>query len=97
VKGTSRVTVWDRVRINHYIVKSYEEFLLRKKPRGRATNDQLRPFSFFKAHDMNEVEDAVPEWLIESTRNEIAVITELMNALQEQRVAPQRSQYAESE
>lgn len=41
VSVTTLTVNWDRVRINHYVVKSYEEFLLRKRPRGRVSNGQL--------------------------------------------------------
>ncbi len=46
----------DVIRINHYAVKSYEEFLS-KRARGRARINTLRDFSYFDQYDLNDVED----------------------------------------
>ena len=47
---------WTRFRINHYVVKSYAEFVLRKAPRGRAfQEDHLLDDQFFLHHDNNDV------------------------------------------
>ena len=53
--GLSREVVWEPLRLNHYVVKSREEFLTRKLPRGRATSEHMRDPGFFDAHDRNEV------------------------------------------
>ena len=44
----------DVIRINHYAVKSYEEFLA-KRSRGRARKDTLRSLSYFEQYDLNDV------------------------------------------
>lgn len=46
----------DVIRINHYAIKSYEEFLA-KRARGRARKDTLRDLSYFEQYDLNDVED----------------------------------------
>ena len=46
----------DVIRINHYAVKSYEEFL-GKRARGRARINTLRDFSYFDQYDLNDIED----------------------------------------
>lgn len=46
----------DVIRINHYAVKSYEEFL-GKRARGRARINTLRDYSYFEEYDLNDVED----------------------------------------
>lgn len=46
----------DVIRINHYAVKSYEEFLA-KRARGRARINTLRDFSYFDQYDLNDIED----------------------------------------
>ena len=71
--GISRDVVWHPLRINHYVVKSKEEFD-RKRARGRATSDKMRTEAFFHSHDRNEKEDAVPEWLVQATKEEMARI-----------------------
>lgn len=46
----------DVIRINHYAIKSYEEFLA-KRARGRARTNSLRDDSYFEQYDLNEVEE----------------------------------------
>ena len=46
----------DVIRINHYAVKSYEEFL-GKRARGRSRVNGLRDFSYFDQYDLNDIED----------------------------------------
>lgn len=46
----------DVIRINHYAVKSYEEFLA-KRARGRARINMLRDFSYFEQYDLNDIEE----------------------------------------
>ncbi|WP_289074346.1 glycosyltransferase family 92 protein [uncultured Bacteroides sp.] len=51
-----RVPQQDVIRINHYAVKSYEEFLA-KRARGRARINTLRDFSYFEQYDLNDIEE----------------------------------------
>ncbi len=46
----------DIIRINHYAVKSYEEFL-GKKARGRARTLKQRNLDYFNAYDLNDIEE----------------------------------------
>jgi len=48
----------DVIRINHYAVKSYEEFL-EKRARGRARTLKLRELDYFEKYDLNDMEEAV--------------------------------------
>lgn len=68
--GLSRAIPWAPVRLNHYVVKSREEFFERKRPRGRATQNAQRDAAFFATHDRNEERDPMPNWLVEATRAE---------------------------
>lgn len=52
----NRVPQQDVIRINHYAVKSYEEFLS-KRARGRARINTLRDFSYFDQYDLNNIDD----------------------------------------
>lgn len=51
-----RVPQQDVIRINHYAVKSYEEFLA-KRARGRARIATQRDLSYFDRYDLNDLED----------------------------------------
>ena len=51
-----RIPQKDVIRINHYAVNSYEEFM-EKKARGRARTDTLRDDGYFHRFDLNDVED----------------------------------------
>ena len=74
INGLSREVVWAPLRLNHYVVKSREEFLTRKLPRGRATSERMRDPGFFEAHDRNEVADPIDPALAQATRLERARI-----------------------
>ncbi len=51
-----RIPQQDIIRINHYAVKSYEEFLA-KRSRGRARVTTLRDMGYFEAYDLNDIPD----------------------------------------
>lgn len=51
-----RVPQQDVIRINHYAVKSYEEFLA-KRARGRARVASLRDMGYFESYDLNDIAD----------------------------------------
>jgi hypothetical protein len=51
--GAYSYGVFDKIRINHYFTKSYEEFLL-KRERRRADNDDKRPMQDFYDNDRNQ-------------------------------------------
>lgn len=46
----------DVIRINHYAVKSYDEFL-QKRARGRARILDMRGLDYFEEYDLNDLED----------------------------------------
>jgi len=46
----------DVIRINHYAVKSYEEFL-EKRARGRARTVKSRGLDYFEKYDLNDIEE----------------------------------------
>ena len=46
----------DVIRINHYAVKSYEEFLS-KRARGRARTVKQRNLDYFRDYDLNDMEE----------------------------------------
>ena len=54
--GVNYPVVTDKIVINHYIIKSREEFLLKKK-KGRADGNENLYEKFFSANDRNEIFD----------------------------------------
>ncbi|EHK2643358.1 TPA: glycosyltransferase family 2 protein [Escherichia coli] len=65
--GLSKQVDWDKLRVNHYVIKSKAEFINKKAVRGRATTlekDLNRTINFFRSHDLNQVEDNIPRWFI---------------------------------
>lgn len=51
-----RLPQQDVIRINHYAVKSYEEFLA-KRARGRARINSMRDLGYFDQYDLNDIEE----------------------------------------
>ncbi len=51
-----RQPIQDVIRINHYAIKSYEEFLS-KRARGRARVTTIRDMGYFERYDLNDVEE----------------------------------------
>ncbi len=72
-KGLSAAVEWAPLRLNHYLVKSRDEFLFKKSARGRATSvTKRRGEAYFNSHDRNDLEEAMSPLLIERTREEMA-------------------------
>jgi len=55
-KYTEREPQHDVIRINHYAVKSYEEFL-EKRARGRSRSSKTRRLDYFEKFDLNDVKE----------------------------------------
>ncbi|PAU72990.1 glycosyltransferase family 2 protein [Vreelandella alkaliphila] len=54
--GLSEDVIWDGARINHYLVRSVEEFVLGKAKRGSAaTPNYQKQRDYFMRHDRNDV------------------------------------------
>ena len=52
----TRPPVTSKIRVNHYAIKSYEEFL-EKRGRGRARFYKIRGLDYFDKYDKNEIEN----------------------------------------
>lgn len=84
-KGISEDVVWDKLRINHYVVKSWMEFWLKKVARGRATGmREQRNRDFFRGHDRNEVYDPLPYDLHAKLMKEVEALRQLLEDLPSQ-------------
>ncbi|MCL2416817.1 MAG: glycosyltransferase family 92 protein [Bacteroidales bacterium] len=55
-KYTDREPQFDVIRINHYAVKSYEEFL-EKRARGRSRSLKTRRLDYFDKFDLNDIKE----------------------------------------
>ncbi|MBU9416126.1 glycosyltransferase family 2 protein [Burkholderia multivorans] len=80
--GLSNDVVWKGVRINHYAVKSLEEFLVGKSRKGSASRElRVKHEAYFRRHDKNDVEFLVPKALREKITVEIAEIQERLQSV----------------
>jgi hypothetical protein len=73
-EGIAQTCCWDQVRVNHYAVKSFDEFL-RKQRRGRAAVRSARAQrkqSYFRGRDRNEVFEPMADGLLQATKAEMA-------------------------
>lgn len=89
--GVSAKVVWNGVRVNHYAVKSLEEFLLGKHLRGSAaTANRVKHKAYFKAHDRNDETCLLAAALAPKVKAEMAALQAQLDALLEEE-SPQKS------
>ncbi|BEA38050.1 hypothetical protein VEE31_45150 (plasmid) [Escherichia coli] len=89
--GVSEEVVWNGVRVNHYVVKSLEEFLLGKHLRGSAaTANRVKHKAYFKAHDRNDETCLLAAALAPKVKAEMAALQAQLDALPEEE-SPQKS------
>ncbi|HAX19782.1 MAG TPA: hypothetical protein DCY64_05810 [Hydrogenophaga sp.] len=73
--GLSETICWQDFRINHYVIKSWTEYVDRKIRRGRAVSPNAGlNHDFFFFHDRNEVHDPVPAAHLQRVQAEIDTI-----------------------
>lgn len=81
-EGLSETVVWDGLRIQHYVIKSWTEFWKKKVSRGRAAGaSQQRNGNFFRAHDRNEVYDPLPPELHDRLLAEVETLRAMLGGL----------------
>ena len=89
--GVSEEVVWNGVRVNHYVVKSLEEFLLGKHLRGSAaTANRVKHKAYFKAHDRNDETCLLAAALAPKVKAEMAALQAQLDALPVEE-SPQKS------
>lgn len=70
--GLSENIIWQPFRLNHYIIRSRQEFEAKKKPKGSATDLQrIKGEAYFVGHDKNDVADLPVEKYVAVMRNHI--------------------------
>lgn len=71
-------TTWGSLRVNHYIVKSLAEFIVKKRSRGRAkVSGSFREMDYFSTHNRNEEQEPVAPELLERVRVEYEALRAL--------------------
>lgn len=91
--GVSAEVVWNGVRVNHYAVKSLEEFLLGKHLRGSAaTANRVKHKAYFKSHDRNDEACLLAAAWAPKVKAEMAALQAQLDALPElEEESPQKS------
>jgi hypothetical protein len=80
-QGLSERVVWSGLRLNHYIVKSREEFETRKRRNGSAaTLGRVKGDDYFAAHDRNDCRDTLPPALLDAVRQGIRQLEARLSA-----------------
>ncbi|AHX61738.1 glycosyltransferase family 2 protein [Aeromonas media] len=80
--GVSANVIWNGIRVNHYAVKSLEEFLLGKHLRGSAaTVNRVKHKAYFKAHDRNDETCLLAAALAPRVKAEMTALGERLAAL----------------
>jgi len=81
--GVSAEILWEGARVNHYAVKSLEEFLLGKHLRGSAaTAKRIKHKAYFMAHDRNDEECHLAAEMVPTVKMEMERITTLLAGVQ---------------
>ena len=78
--GITETVVWDVLRVDHFILKSREEFEA-KRARGRLITPMQDGDwqAYYAFHDRNEVEEPMPVELVQRTKREIDLITQKLH------------------
>ena len=87
-KGLSEQTCWEQARINHYAVKSFEEFLLGKHLRGSAAKEgRIKHRRYFEHHDKNDEVCTLAADLTSRVKAEIIHLEQLLADLPNELIA----------
>lgn len=90
--GVSAEVCWNGVRVNHYAVKSLEEFLLGKHLRGSAaTANRVKHKAYFQAHDRNDERCTLAAALAPLVKAEMVKLSEKLAVLPAEKQAPAHS------
>ncbi|WP_290702992.1 glycosyltransferase family 2 protein [Amphritea sp.] len=77
--GVTQRLVWDHLRVNHYVTKSLEEFVLGKSRNGSAaTKGRKKHKQYFESHDRNEVSWHYSEKLLKAVNEFHGILKSLL-------------------
>ena len=83
--GVSKQVVWEGIRVNHYVVKSLEEFVVGKSRKGSAASQgRVKHKKYFQNHDRNEEEWCFPPIFVEKVRDLTIRLAELVEVHSQQ-------------
>ena len=77
--GITTKAIWDVLRVDHFAVKSSNEFAVKQARRNLLRAEQEWD-QYFVRHDRNDVEDPVPSELVNWTKDEIRTISSRLNS-----------------
>lgn len=75
----SKSVSWNHFRINHYIIRSWEEYATRKSKRGRAFSESALDELYFWGHDFHEESTCPPRSYAKLLQQEVNRIRELVD------------------
>lgn len=77
--GLSAEVLWQNVRVNHYAVKSLEEFVVGKSRKGSASKlGRVKHEKYFKSHDKNDERCLLAHGFADKVRAEMARLESLL-------------------
>ncbi|WP_173272481.1 glycosyltransferase family 2 protein [Thiosulfatimonas sediminis] len=77
--GVAVTPIWENLRVNHYVVKSLEEFVLGKSRKGSAASKgRVKHKDYFKSHDRNEEVWSYPDELIKQVHETLNTLTTVL-------------------
>jgi|GEM_PF-170785 len=77
--GVAVTPIWENLRVNHYVVKSLEEFVLGKSRKGSAASKgRVKHKDYFKSHDRNEEVWSYPDELIKQVHETLSTLTAVL-------------------
>ena len=78
-KGLSSEVVWNGARINHYAVKSLEEFVLGKSRKGSATKEgRIKHKAYFDLHNRNEEPCDLAKEFLPRVKQDMALLQDMI-------------------
>jgi hypothetical protein len=79
--GITSKVIWDRLRVDHFVLKSREEFE-RKRARGSVlsviTEKHRASEQYFTLHDRNDTYDPISDELLQQTKKELARLENML-------------------
>lgn len=70
---------WEHFRVNHYIIRSWEEYATKKSRRGRAYSQSGLDDLYFWGHDFHDDESPPSNTYVRALAREISVLEELID------------------
>jgi hypothetical protein len=85
--GVAVTPIWENIRVNHYVVKSLEEFVLGKSRKGSAASKgRVKHKDYFKSHDRNEEAWSYPDELIKQVHHTLETLTAVLPKIESSEV-----------